>query len=401
MAISAHRLPSWRWAAMSSCSCRVGEGEANWCQAPAVAAARRRRRRNACARVQQPGPPFGPVFGPSPSSPPATRLIVRPGVPLDVRAQLVVPALAALLADAAGEVGGHSAPAALAMLLHQPAGGTLQGGCCVCQRLVRVGWPAQRAWAVRDSVPAALRRGRGLQAGGRAGKRAVAAKPIATMHFTLLKLARHAAQAGWWGAPWAPGALPGPRPHAAPDEAVVLLQRPAALGALPAAGAPPLGGLGLVGRGLVVIRVHGPARGARRRAKGWSAGDPSRAPLSQGGQWQLAALDRALRRRQAAPAGWRAGPANWRPAREPVLRPAAGMAHSHEPASQPPPASRKRSGVHAAGHASPGRPFTPPPAPDRLAAQLGISLRKLRRVVERGVPSGNGPERRESEEIPQ
>jgi len=44
-----------------------------------------------------------------------------PGVALDVRPQLVVPALTALLADAPGEVLGYGAPVALAMLADQPA----------------------------------------------------------------------------------------------------------------------------------------------------------------------------------------------------------------------------------------------------------------------------------------
>jgi hypothetical protein len=44
-----------------------------------------------------------------------------PGIALDVRAQLVVPPLAALLADAAWKATGNKAPVAFAVLLDQPA----------------------------------------------------------------------------------------------------------------------------------------------------------------------------------------------------------------------------------------------------------------------------------------
>ena len=47
-------------------------------------------------------------------------LALAPGVPLDVGPQLVVPALATLLADAPREVLGDDGPVALAMLTYQP-----------------------------------------------------------------------------------------------------------------------------------------------------------------------------------------------------------------------------------------------------------------------------------------
>lgn len=58
-----------------------------------------------------------------------SQLLVRlPALLVDVWPQLVVPALAKLLADAPGKVGQKLAPAACAMLLHQPADTVLMSG---------------------------------------------------------------------------------------------------------------------------------------------------------------------------------------------------------------------------------------------------------------------------------
>ena len=52
----------------------------------------------------------------------ATLLLVGPALLVDVRAQLVVPALTQLLSNAAIELGKQLAPIAHTMLLHQPTG---------------------------------------------------------------------------------------------------------------------------------------------------------------------------------------------------------------------------------------------------------------------------------------
>ena len=52
---------------------------------------------------------------------PGTCLVFSPRIFLDVRAELVVPPLPALLADAPWEVLSDGAPAALPMLINQPA----------------------------------------------------------------------------------------------------------------------------------------------------------------------------------------------------------------------------------------------------------------------------------------
>lgn len=49
--------------------------------------------------------------------------VLSPSVPLDVRPQLVVPSLSALLANPPRKVSGNSTPVTFATLFHQPAGG--------------------------------------------------------------------------------------------------------------------------------------------------------------------------------------------------------------------------------------------------------------------------------------
>ena len=69
-----------------------------------------------------------PVAQPSVGSNEVLLLLIGPSIALDIGAQLIVPPLPALLADAPSELPGNLAPVALPAGAHQSAWGTAFGG---------------------------------------------------------------------------------------------------------------------------------------------------------------------------------------------------------------------------------------------------------------------------------